>query len=173
MEKLISKENRKELLIKFGAPELFIENIGKIEELQFRLEEVDGAYFYFPTISNYEILQGFNVIPIYDEGERFRAFVYNDSTEKIIYFELEQDEIYVDYGRNWELLLMDIMIEYFGDSIEKEPEIGQFRKVGDKIGFNKADKLFRLLNIPVEEYNIKLEDMKSWRIEIAKELEIQ
>jgi hypothetical protein len=74
MKKLIPIEERKSQLIKFGANKDFIENIEKIDELKYRVENVYGAYFYFPTITNYEILSGLNIIPIYDQGESFRVF---------------------------------------------------------------------------------------------------
>ncbi len=96
--KLIPKEERKEKLLQFGAPKPFVDNIGNIEELEFRVEKTDGAYFYLPTIANYKILKGLNIIPIYDEGESFRVFGYTDTIHKIFHFELENDEIYNDYG---------------------------------------------------------------------------
>ena len=172
MKKLIPKEKRVSELIKFGAPKRFIENIGKIPELEFRIEKVDGAYFYLPDIANYDILQNFNIVPIYNEGDTFRVLAYNDKVQKIIHFELENDEIYTDYGKNWNLLLMDIMIQYFEDDFDEIIEINNFKKVGEKIDFYKAEKLFKLLDIPTEEYNVKYNEKKKWRIEIAKEIGI-
>ncbi|WP_103867457.1 hypothetical protein [Aquimarina sp. I32.4] len=172
MNKLIPQEDRIARLIKFGAPKLFIENIGKIPELEFRIEDVEGAYYYLPTISNYEVLKGFNVIPIYDEGESFYVVIYNAKTTKIIHFELENDEIYHDYNQNWCLLLMDIMIQYYEDVIDDGIEVINFINVAKKIDFHKAEKLFNLLDIPIEEYNIKYNEKEKWRVEIAKELEI-
>lgn len=172
MIKLIPIEERESKLIAFGAPKSFIENIGKISELEFRVEKVDGAYFYFPTISNYKILSGLNIIPIYDEGGSFRVFGYNESTQKIFHFGLENDEIYTDYGTNWNLLLFDIMVQYFEDDIDEKLNIETFIKVGNKLGFNKSESLYKLLDIPLEEYNERYNEMEKWKKEIAEKLKI-
>ena len=172
MNKLISKEERIHELTRFGAPELFINSIGKIPELQFHVENVDGAYFYLPQISNYEIIKNLNLIPIFSSGESFYVFTYDHQTQRIINFELENDEIYDDYGTNWNLLLMDIMIQYFESEIDDGIEISDFKSVGEKIDFDKAEKLFKLLDLPVEEYNAKYDEKEKWRIDMAKQLKI-
>lgn len=172
MNKLIPIEERKSELIKFGANKNFIDNIGKIDELKYRVESVDKAYFYFPTIVNYQILNGLNIIPIYDEGEFFRVFGYNDSIQKIFHFELENDEVYNEYGTNWNLLLLDILFQYFNDGIENELNKETFKKVGDKLGFDKSKLLYELLNIPVDEYNEKYNELDKWKNELAEKLKI-
>ncbi|WP_299677144.1 hypothetical protein [uncultured Tenacibaculum sp.] len=172
MKKLIPIEERESELLSFGAPKSFIENIGKIPELKFRVEKVDGAYFYFPTISNYQILSGLNIIPIFDEGETFRVFGYNESVKKIFHFELENDQIYTEYGTNWNLLLFDIMFQYFEDDIDEKLNLETFKKVGDKIGFDKSESLYELIDIPLEEYNEKYEELEKWKKEIAEKLKI-
>ncbi|WP_106793888.1 hypothetical protein [Aquimarina sp. Aq78] len=172
MKKLIPIEERESELIRFGANKDFVDNIGKIDELKYRIENVDGAYFYFPTISNYKILNGLNIIPIYDEGESFRVFGYNDSIQKIFHFELENDEVYDDYGTNWNLLFLDIMFEYFNDDIEDELDITKFKEVGGKLGFEKSEILYKLLDIPVDEYNEKYNGLEKWKKELAKKLKI-
>ncbi|MGB0868292.1 MAG: hypothetical protein ACPGSD_01730 [Flavobacteriales bacterium] len=172
MKKLIPTEERKSELIRFGANEKFVENIGNIEELKYRFENVEGSYFYLPTITNYQILSELNIIPIYDEGESFRVFGYNDSIQKIFHFELENDRIYNDYGTNWNLLILDILFQYFNDDIENGLNIELFKKVGDKLGFEKAELLYELLDIPVDEYNEKYNDLDSWKIELTEQLKI-
>lgn len=118
------------------------------------MENVDGAYFYLTQISNYKILENLNIIPVFSCRESFYVLTYNEQSENIIHFELENDEIYTDYGKNWNLLLMDVMIQYFEDEIENGIEINDFKSVGEKIDFKYAENLFILLNIPAEEYNI-------------------
>src|SRR5690606_31636458 len=135
MKKLVAKENRVTELLKFGAPKSFIENIGKANELEFIIEKVDRAYEYLPQISNYSILKNLNLIPIFCRDYSFYVFAYNEQTEKIIDFNLENDEIYNDYGNNWDLLLMDIMTQYFDDEIEKGLDVEKFKSVAEKIGF--------------------------------------
>ncbi|WP_289663804.1 hypothetical protein [Flavobacterium panacagri] len=172
MTQIISKENRKNALLNFGFPKEFIENIGKIPELAYRVQDAEGAYFYLPTILNYTILNGKRIIPIYGSGESFWVLIDDNESQKIIKFELECDQIYIDYGNNWELLLMDIMIEYFDDHIDDEISIEKFQLVANKIGFSKAQALFKLRNLSIDEYNAKYEDMELWRNEIAQELKI-
>lgn len=172
MTNLIPKEKRVDELIRFGAPKLFIKNIGNVPELEFRVENTDGAYFYLPQILDYKIIRNQNIIPIFSCGESFYVFTFNKHTERIIHFELENDAIYTDYGNNWNVLLMDIMIQYFEDKIDNGIENDDFKRVGKKIGFHKSENLFKLLNIPIEEYNNKYDQKEKWRIEIAKELEI-
>ncbi|WP_158974994.1 hypothetical protein [Cellulophaga sp. L1A9] len=173
MKKLISIEERESKLIEFGAPKKFIQSIGNIPEIKFRVENVDAAYFYFPKITNYKILSGLNIIPIYDEGNSFRVFGYNDSIQKIFHFELENDEIYTDYETNWELLLFDIMFQYYEDDIDEILNIETFKKVGNKLGFDKSEPLYKLLDISLNEYNQKYREIKVWKKEIIEKLEIQ
>ncbi len=172
MKKLIPIEQRESELIKFGANKIFIKNIGKIDEIKYRVENVDGAYFYFPTIANYEILSGLNIIPIYDEGETFRVFGYNESIQKIFHFELENDQIYTDYGTNWNLLLFDIMFQYFEDDIDEKLDLETFKKVGKELGFDKSESLYKMVDIPLDEYNEKYKELEKWKKEIAEKLEI-
>ena len=172
MKKLIPIEERESELVKFGANEDFLKNIGEIEELKFRVEKVKGAYDYLPTISNYEILKELNIIPIYEEGESFRVFGYNETIQKIFHFELENDEVYNDYGTNWNLLLLDIMFQYFNDDIENGLDVVKFKKVGEKLGFDKSETLYELLDIPVAEYNEKYDEMDNWKSELAEKLKI-
>lgn len=101
MKILIPENLRKDELIKFGAPQALVENVGNISELKYRVENVDSAYYYLPTISNYKILKNLNIIPIFGEGDTFWVFGYNDRIQKIFYFELENDKIYRNYGTNW------------------------------------------------------------------------
>lgn len=64
------------------------------------------------------------------------------------------------------------MIEYFDDHIDDEISIEKFQSVANKIGFSKAEALFKLRNLSIDEYNEKYEDMELWRNEIAQELKI-
>jgi hypothetical protein len=172
MQKLIPVEERKSELLKFGAPQKFIENIGNISELKFSVEKADNAYFYIPTIANYKILEGLNIIPIYNRGECFYVFGYTEKVQKIFYFELENDEIYKEYGTNWNLLLLDIMFEYFEDEIDRNLTVKTFKNVGDQLGFEKSESLYKLLDIPVEDYDENYTNLEKWKTEIASTLEI-
>jgi len=172
MTTIIRKEERIKVLLNFGLPKVFLENIGNIPELKYRVEDVDGAYFYLPTILNYKILNGKQIVPVFSCGESFTVLLIDIEIEHIIKFELENDEIYNDYGTNVDLMLMDIMIDYFDDHIDDEIDLENYISVGLKIGFKKSEALFHLRNLSIEDYNSKSEDIEKWRAEIAKELKI-
>ena len=91
---------------------------------------------------------------------------------KIVKFELENDEIYFDYGQNWKLLLLSIMINLFDQYLENEISKNRFIEIGNKIGFEKSSELFDLRDLPVEELNKKFEDNEKWELEIAEKLKI-
>ncbi|MCS4229242.1 hypothetical protein [Sphingobacterium sp. BIGb0165] len=172
MTDIIAKEERIKELLNFGLPKVFLENIGNIPELEYRIEDVDGAYFYLPTILNYKILHGKRVVPIFDCGESFTVLLIDSEIEQIIEFELENDQVYKDYGNNVDLMLMDIMIDYFDDHIDDEIDLEKYISVGSRIGFDKSADLFHLRNLPIDDYNSKSENIENWRIEIAKDLKI-
>lgn len=169
---LTPRPARNEELRKHRIPEGLLKNIGKIKELKYRVEGVENSYFYLPTINEYEILKDKIVTPIYDSATSFWALIKSKNEKKIISFEIEYDEIKVDYKMNWDLLLLDIMIQYFDDEIDSVLSLEKFTEVGNKIGFNKSKELFKLRNLSAEEYNLKFREDKNWRIEIAKELDI-
>ncbi|MFP3836023.1 hypothetical protein, partial [Chryseobacterium sp. SIMBA_028] len=75
MTSIIPKENRVKELLNFGISEVFVRNIGNIPELKYRIEDVEGAYFYLPTILNYKILNGKRIVPIFDCGESFTVLI--------------------------------------------------------------------------------------------------
>lgn len=172
MTSIIPKENRVKELLNFGIPEVFVENIGNIPELKYRIEDVEGVYFYLPSILNYRILSGKRIVPIFDCGESFTVLIMDNEVEKIVRFELENDHIYTDYGTNVDLMLMDIMIDYFDDHIDDEIDLEKYISVGLRIGFKKSEGLFHLRNLSIDDYNSKSIDMDKWRLEIAKELHI-
>ncbi|QWX83602.1 hypothetical protein H0I23_14255 [Cellulophaga sp. HaHaR_3_176] len=171
MKKLTPREERNERLISFGISNQFLSNIGKIDELEFLIEDPKGAYFYFPTM-DYKIFSGFEVTPIFDSGETFYALFEDNNLSKIVKFELENDKIYFDYGQNWKLLLLSIMINLFDQYLENEISKNRFIEIGNKIGFEKSSELFDLRDLPVEELNKKFEDNEKWELEIAEKLKI-
>jgi len=89
MKNLIPKDLRQIELLKLGAPQIFVENIGKIEELKYRVENVDGAYFYLPTLSEYKILENLNIIPLFDEGNNSCVVQSIENFKKVIRLDLE------------------------------------------------------------------------------------
>lgn len=170
--RLVSPDNRIQKLLEHGIPQDFIKNIGEIEELKYNVEKPDRAYFYIPTISNFKIIKDYEITPIYNCGETFFVLSSKNETNNIIKFELENDQIYRNYGLNWDLLMLEIMIDYFDFVIDNDISIEKFESVGQKIGFKKSRILFDLRNLNIEDYNLKFADDKKWRKEIAEELKI-
>lgn len=77
---LIPKEDRINRLLENGIPKGFLEKIGEIKELEFSVEKPEGAYYYIPTIANYEIIKGCEITPIYDCGESFYVLAQSKKT---------------------------------------------------------------------------------------------
>ncbi len=169
---LVSRENRDKELLKYSIPKNFLENIGEIESLKFQVEKPESLYSQLPYISNYKIIKDKTIIPIFERGESFYVLTIDELISRIIYFELENDEVYRDYGMNWELLLLDIMIDYFDFAVDDELMIDEFVEIGNMLGFSKSKELFELRNLSIEDYNKKFENDKNWRKEIAQELNV-
>ena len=172
MKKLTPQEERYARLSHFGIPEQFFNSIGNIEELEFQVQEPKGAYFYFPTMTDYQIFSEVEVTPIFDCDETFYALFEKEKVSKIVRFELENDEIYTDYGLNWNLLLLDVLWSYYDVAIEEKSSKALFCAVGKQLGFKSSEKLFQLLHIPEEELEKKMNTEGDWKIEIAKELKL-
>jgi hypothetical protein len=169
---LVQPEFRNDDLIRFGAPAQFVKNIGRINLLGARVENTDAAYFYIPMILNYQILQGKHVVPIYCEGESFYVLVHSGGEGRIIFFELENDEVCRDYSLNWGLLQMDILFQYFDDNADKGVDSEVFLEIAQQLGFEKGVELYKQLNISDEEYNLKFPELENWKDEIARSLRI-
>jgi hypothetical protein len=76
----------------------------------------EGAYFYLKSIeSTYSILRGYEITPIYEgaNGDTFWVLLSNANESRFVHFELEQDEIYDDYGNDFMLLLANCVIDFF------------------------------------------------------------
>lgn len=172
MKKLTPKEERQSKLLKYGIPQQFLNNIGEIDELDYSLQKPEGAYFYFPTMTEYTIFTDVEVTPIFDCGENFYALFEKDNGSEIVEFELENDEIYTHYGLNWNLLILDVMWDYFDFAIEEDDSLKLFCAVGEKLGFPYSEKLYELLDITGEEISIKMQDRKKWKNDVAKSLNI-
>lgn len=173
MKSLLLDHLRNEALLKLGIPEIFLNNIGKIQDIAFRVEDIENAKFYLPTISNYKIFNNCDVIPVFDEGTTFCVILKNENEQKIVKFYLEDDHIYRDYGMNWNLLLFDILFQYYEDKVvDEDPALRNFVKVGEQVGFQKSEELFRLIDLPINEYNEKYKNINAWKIEIAQSLNI-
>jgi hypothetical protein len=145
---LVEEKNRKELLIQFGFSQEFLEAIDAIKSIDKSLSYVmnypEGAYYYLPTIANYSIYRGYKVVPICDsgQGDSFYTFLFNDTEQKIIYNEIERDEVYANFGLNTNALIASILIEYYDLMDDEEVEdrvsvVERISEIGFKLGVDK------------------------------------
>ncbi len=122
---LIEETRRKEVLTHFGFSKSFLDAIDTIRLIDHNLSYVinypEGAYYYLPTIKNYSIYDRYNVVPICDsgQGDSFYILLFNDSEHKIVYNEVERDEIYVNFGLSIHAFIARVLIEYY-DLMEDE-----------------------------------------------------
>lgn len=145
---LIEERRRKEILLQFGFYESFLDVVDDVESIDYKLSYVmnypEGAYYYLPTIENYSIYKGYNVVPICDsgQGDSFYTLLFNDSYRKIIYNEIEQDEIYADFGLNIDALIAKVLIGYYelmdeDEVLDREMTLRKIKELGEKLGIEE------------------------------------
>ena len=146
---ITQKEDRYDKLISYGVPKEFLDGINSSkqdEELEYLLVAPDGSYFYLKDICNqYSILKGYEITPIYEgaNGDTFWVLLSNEEEYKFVHFELEQDEIYDDYGKNFNHLLADFIIKFYDSAVDLELE--EIIKRSAKLGFVNANKFLHAL----------------------------
>ena len=144
---IITEENRESVLLSQGATSSFIEALETLEEfgeIQYQIQNPEGAYYYLPSIENeYEILKGFDIVPICDgpNGDSFYVLLLRDEEARYVYFELEADEIYNDFGSSFQLLLAHIIIELQGFSESQTSE--DLINIGRDMGLKKSKEIIR------------------------------
>lgn len=165
---IIQKEDRRKKLIENGVLPAFldvIDDTSKFEDLKYIFKYPDSAYFYLPDIyPSYEILKGYDVTPICDggNGDTFHMLLTRDDEVRFVHFELENDQIYNDYGNNFMLMFVDFLIEYyeFADQTSIETLIGY----GIKMGFPKSTEIFNALEAADSNHLRKTFELdKQWR----------
>jgi len=106
----------------------------------------DAAYYYLPDILDQSaILDGCEVTPVCDgiNGDSFYVHLANALTSRFVYFVLEVDEIYRDFGASFRLLFADLLIELY--EFADETPIEELSRVGERLGLPKASRLLRAL----------------------------
>lgn len=146
---IIEKEKRRDKLLEYGVPATFldaIDNTKEFDDLEFIVKYPDIVYWYLSDILPiYEILQGYDVTPIYEggNGDTFYVLLSNANETRFVHFELENDEIYDDYGSNFMLMFVDFLIYYYESA--DETSIETLTGYGKKMGFPKSAELFKSL----------------------------
>lgn len=146
--KLIEENKRRQVLLKFGFEQSFINVLDRIEKEDHLLGTLinypKGAYYYLPTIKGYTIYKGYQVVPICDsgQGDSFYVLLFNGHDQKIIYSEIEQDKVYVNYKTNINAFKVCILIEYYDLMDDEEIEdrnqvMEKLLEFGTLLGINK------------------------------------
>ncbi len=167
---IIPKEARVRKLTSQGVlPEFLdaLDNISKFEDLEFIVNGPDSAYWYLQDIyPKYECIKDYDVTPIYCGGnnDTFYVLLSRDDEIRFVYFGLEDDAIYTDFGSNFMYMLANFMIDYyeFADSVD----LSVLGDLGAKLGFKKARELMSALQKADDKGLRKSFDIdKTWREE--------
>lgn len=172
---IISKEDRKEMLLKVGVPRVFLDTLDNIQnerELRFMIKQPDDFYFYIISIyQNYQCIKDYNIVPVFegDNGDEFYVYLFNDKEQKFAHFELENDELYSDHGTSFDLMLANLLIDLY--EFAEDLSISELVKKGEMIGAKFSKQLFEQL-VVAEENNLRssFELDKKWRKNNLKEI---
>lgn len=123
-----------------------IDNVSAFEDLEFIVKYPEGTYWYLKDIyPKYSCLSGYDVTPIYEgrNGDTFYVMLSKPGEVRFVHFELENDEIYDDYGNNFMLMLANFLISYY--EFATEIDIEKLAEYGVKMGFKNSSQLFSAL----------------------------
>lgn len=120
-----------------------LKNIQPEDRLRYIIKEPDDFYYYINTIyQNYKCIKGYNIVPVFESsnGDEFYVYLFNDKEQKFAHFELENDELYSDYGTSFDLMLANLLIDFyeFADNLS----ISELIKKGEMIGASFSNQLF-------------------------------
>ena len=162
---IVQEERRKENLLDAGVTSQFLDAIDRLEELgeiQYQIQKPEGAYWYLPSIEHeYEILKGFDITPICDgsNGDSFYVLLSKPDERKFVYFELEADEIYNDFGGSFQLLLAHLIIDLIGFS--EDQNIEDITKLAESLGLLKAKEVINKVSALDEDT-----DLEEWEVNV-------
>ncbi len=146
---IINSEERREKLLEKGVPKGFLDALdepSKYPSFEFIAKYPEGFYFYGPSIaSKYDCLKGYDILPICEgcNSDIYYICLISGSSFRVVHFELENDQIYDDYGQNFGALICDFLIQYYELADDLPVEV--LAEVGVKLGFKEATLLFDAL----------------------------
>lgn len=170
---LIDPANRADWLRRYHIPEGLLRITDRPEAFRHLVEPPQTAYSYLAGMAHYKILSGKTVVPLFGNGTYLHALVTDKNSSNILCFEVENDEVYRDFGLNWQLLMFNILFDYFELHADEGLTRDQFIERGTELGFHFPSGLFELIDLPIEEYNERYEDLDNWKMEIARTLGIE
>ena len=139
-------EKREQKLLEHGVPIGFLQALEKIDnfpELEFIINNQDSAYYYLDDIyEKYDSINNYDITPIFcgNNNDTFYVLLTNESTIRFVFFELEQDEIYTDYGSNFMPMLVDLLVMYY--EFAEDLKIEELKNIGTKMGLKSSNELF-------------------------------
>lgn len=145
---LTNPENRIAKLKAAGVSDQFLqalEDLHEFGDLKYVIQPPEAAYFYLPSVcDSYGCLSGSEVTPVFEgsNGDVFYVLLSTNRESKFVYFELENDEIYGDFGSNFLGLLAHLLIEFYEFS---ELSVSELTVLGERMGFENAEALFQAL----------------------------
>ncbi len=168
---IIPPDKRELVLQKAGVPLALLtalENLRSLDDLRYQIEGPEAAYFYLPQIIHYEILAGSTITPILSgsNGDTYYVLLQKDEKNRFVYFELEQDQIYEDFGSNIQFLLAHIFINFYEFS-QQTPE--RIVEIGNRLGFVASKELFTALESSGSERKTFASD-DAWRLRVLPEI---
>jgi len=131
-----------------GVPTKFLDAIDSASShkiFESVLKYPESGYSYLNTIKTYKIFQGYDVTPIYDgiNEDTFWMLLSNSTEAKFVHFELEQDEIYNDYGDNFMWMLADLIVHLYES--KDELSIVELIELSEELGFPNSELFLRAL----------------------------
>lgn len=146
---LTKPEDRIEKLKAAGVNGHFLHAIEQLDafgDLKFIISPPDASYFYLPSVcTSYSCLSSWEVTPICNgsNGDVFYTLLSAHDKYKFVYFELENDEIYGDFGHDFLGLLAHLLIEFY--EFSEKTSIEELTGYGERMGFDNAGALFQAL----------------------------
>ena len=146
---IVEAKKRREKLLSAGVPPSFLdamEDPSAFEELAYLARYPEGFYLEMPrVIGGYSILRGYAVTPVYEDGngDIYSVLLSSDEETRFVRFPRERDEIYKDFGADFQYMLADLLIEYYEFATDLSVEV--LSAHGERIGCPRASRLFKAL----------------------------
>ncbi|MFL0184205.1 hypothetical protein, partial [Tenacibaculum maritimum] len=164
--RILQHNERKQKLIELGIPKELATNLEDIES-HWMILNPDESYDILKSIhKSNEVLKNYNLVPIYERMDDVYQFViiyaFNSEEKRIIHYEFNGHAEDRGYNNNFQLLLLEELIEYYffvKDFIEEErdeelskhellkEEKNDFLCLAELLGFVNSNKMLNLLQV--------------------------
>ncbi len=147
---ITSEETRRGKLLSVGVPAKFLDALDNsldFDDLELIARYPESSYFYLPEIQkHYSSISDYEITPIFEgvNGDIFSVMLTKGKEVRFVSFELENDEIYEDFGDSFPLMHANLMIELYEVS---ESSLAELIKCGERMGCEKSMELFNGLSL--------------------------